>query len=351
MDQHWFLQPLKKPSIFHKDKALERQTMLTKPPGSLGTLESLAIRIASLQQTERPRCESIQICIFAGDHGIAQENISAFPQAVTAEMVKNFQSGGAAISVLAKQLSAQLEIINIGVASDLSHIDGIINAPIKRATKNFLYESAMTEEDLFNAFDVGKQAVDRAAQSSVDIFISGEMGIGNTTSATALMCAVLDKDPEQVTGVGTGLNPEQVQHKSMIISKALAFHALDKENVLKILQNLGGFEIAAIVASYIRCGQSGIPCLVDGFICSAAALIAVSIQPSLLEWLIFSHVSAEKAHQELLSSIKGHAILNLNMRLGEASGAAICLPILQSACQLHNSMATFEQASVSEKNE
>ena len=342
------VKPLSKP--FEK-MAIERQNSLTKPQGSLGRLEELAIQLSALQENINPSVKKPWISIFAGDHGITQEGISAFPQAVTTQMIKNFLNGGAAISVLASHMGAHLEVINTGTIEPLENQECLINSPVRSSTHNFLHEPAMGNDELDESLLLGKNAVQRALKNDANIFIAGEMGIGNTTSATALCCVLFSVAPEEITGAGTGLNLDQIQHKISIINQSLTKHSeITPNQPMELLRTFGGFEIAAMVGAFIHCGQQGMPCVVDGFISTAAAAVAIAVHPNLKTWLIFSHQSAEKGHKLILEHLSANPILQLDMRLGEGSGAAIALSIIKDACELHNKMATFTEAAVSSKN-
>lgn len=328
-------------------QAQSHQLTLTKPPGALGALEDVAITLAGYQGKIKPGLNRISISIFAGDHGVANKGVSAFPQAVTAEMVKNFAAGGAAISVLAKQLEAQFEVVNMGTVFDVPQHESIVDAKVAPGTQDFSETSAMTSEQLLQALEVGKQAALRAYDKGCELFIGGEMGIGNTTSASAIAAAYLSISPADLVGPGTGLDVSKLPFKAQVIEQALALHT--SKEPTDILQNLGGFEIAGLVGAYIQCAQQGTPVLVDGFISSAAALMAVAINASIRPWLMFSHESAEPGHQAILSKLDATPLLNIGMRLGEGSGAAVAVSLMQSAVLLHNQMATFEAAGVSEK--
>jgi len=333
------------PSILQQ--AQSHQLTLTKPPGALGALENVAITLAGYQGKIKPELNDISISIFAGDHGVANKGVSAFPQAVTAEMVKNFAAGGAAISVLAKQLDAQFEVVNMGTVFDVPKHESIIDAQVAAGTQDFSETSAMTTEQLHQAMDAGKQAALRAKSNGSQLFIGGEMGIGNTTSASAIAAAYLSIAPSELVGPGTGLDVSKLPFKAQVIEQALALHT--SKEPMDILKNLGGFEIAGLVGAYIQCAQQGMPVLVDGFISSAAALMAVAINASIRPWLMFSHESAEPGHQAILTQLEASPLLNIGMRLGEGSGAAVTVSLMQSAVKLHNEMATFEAAGVSEK--
>ncbi|MDT8424387.1 MAG: nicotinate-nucleotide--dimethylbenzimidazole phosphoribosyltransferase [Methyloprofundus sp.] len=343
----WLTLPITSPDQRYLLAAISRQKQLTKPAGSLGELEHIAIRLAAMQATDKPSIDKVWISIFAADHGIAEAGVSAFPQAVTAEMVKNFVQGGAAISVLAQQHQAHLEIIDVGVASQLTAL-AILHQKIALGTANFLTQAAMSQAQLQSALQAGKEAVTRARADNSQLFIGGEMGIANTSSATAIACSLLNLSAKQLTGAGTGLDSLGIQRKAEIIQQALDKHKQISPMPLTLLQHLGGFEIAALTGAYIAAAQQQLPILVDGFICSVAALLAVRINPNIKPWLIFAHCSQEQGHQRILEDMDAKPLLNLNMRLGEASGAALAIPLLRSACALHAQMATFEQAQVSQ---
>ncbi len=291
------------------------------------------------------------IAVFAADHGVAEENVSAFPQVVTGEMVRNFASGGAAICVLARALQASLEVVHLGTVNDPGEFENVERAVIAASTKNMVKGPAMTSVQLDESMMAGREAVDRAVAAGCNIFIGGDMGIANTTAAAALVCAALKLRPKEVAGPGTGLNSAGVQHKASVIDRALTLHCDHLHDPLEILRRLGGFEIAALVGAYVAASQQGVPAVVDGFIAASAALLAARINPGCAAWLLLSHVSAEPGFQRLQQEIElltqSAPMLDLSMRLGEGSGAAVTLPLIQNACRLHNEMATFEQSGVS----
>ncbi|MGH8550668.1 MAG: nicotinate-nucleotide--dimethylbenzimidazole phosphoribosyltransferase [Methylococcales bacterium] len=326
-----------------------RQAMLTKPPGALGRLEDIAVRLASLQGTARPGIERVQITVFAGDHGVAAEGVSAFPQSVTAEMVKNFAHGGAAINAAARMIGAELEVVNLGTVRDTAHLKEVKNYTLGPGTSNFTVEAAMTEYQLSCSLAAGRHAAERARLGCAQLFIGGEMGIANTTAATALACALLEEKPERLAGPGTGLDHSGVAHKVRVIQRALDVHAGHLDSPLESLGRVGGFEIAALTGAYLACAVMGLPVLVDGFITSVAALAAARLCPTAEAWFLFAHVSAEPGHRIVLEALDARPLLDLGMRLGEGSGAAAAVPLLRLACALHNDMATFAEASVSEQ--
>lgn len=329
--------------------AMARQAVLTKPAGSLGQLESIAIQLAAMQGTDAPNIRQPYIAIFAGDHGIANEGVSAFPQVVTGEMIRNFARGGAAISVLAKSQGAKLHVYNCGTAYPVEPLTGVTDCSIAAGTANFLQQAAMTETQCTQALAIGKQAVENALAQGCDLFIAGEMGIANTTSATAVAAALLSIKPESITGRGTGIDDKTLRHKINVIEQALAHHNLltPHPSPITVLQTVGGFEIAAIAGAYIAAAQAGLPILVDGFITSAAALVAVKHNPSVRDWMLFAHASAEPGHATMMQALAAKPLLDLGMRLGEGSGAGVAISLLRLACDLHNQMATFVQAQVS----
>jgi nicotinate-nucleotide--dimethylbenzimidazole phosphoribosyltransferase len=344
----WVNQPCPAISVIHRDAAAARQGQLTKPTGALGRLETLAIELAGLQHSDRPRAGRAPIIVFAGDHGIAAQGVSAYPQEVTIAMMANFAGGGAAISVLARELGSTLEVVDAGTLAE-KPIPGIITDKPRGGSRDFSKEAALQAEELAFAFDCGKRAVTRAAASEPDVLILGEMGIGNTTSAAAIAAALLGIAADNITGLGTGLDAAGRQRKAKIIDNALEHHRLAGASAEKILCAVGGLEIAAICGAIIAAAQRRVPILVDGFIVSVAALAATRLNPTCRPYLLFSHRSAEQGHRLVLQAIEARPLLDLDLRLGEGSGAALALPILRLACALHNGMATFAEAAVPDR--
>jgi len=349
MTQAWWLNPCKSLDAEALEQATARQQQLTKPAGSLGQLEAVAVQLAGLQGQVKPRVDAVWIAIFAGDHGVVAEGVSAFPQAVTGQMLANFVSGGAAISVLARQLGATLEVIDLGTINPALNLPGVRHLNIGPGTANFVLGAAMSPTQGEQALHAGRDSALRAVADGAQLFIGGEMGIGNTTAASALACALLDCPVAQLTGPGTGLDAAGVSHKSQVIERALARHAGQRSDVLHSLFNLGGFEIAALVGAYLACAQEGVAVLVDGFICSVAALVAVRLNPGCREWLLFGHRGAEPGHRHVLETLGAEPLLDLGLRLGEGSGAALAVPLLRLACDLHGQMATFAEAAVADR--
>lgn len=342
----WLQAPCRAPSAVHEQLARVRQASLTKPPGSLGVLEETAVRLAAMQGVAAPSLDRVWISVFAGDHGVAAEGVSAFPQAVTGEMVRNFARGGAAICVLARALGASLEVVHLGTVHGLGTLPGVRDAVIAPQTANFTREAAMTPPQLAAALQAGRDSVHAAAAAGAQLFIAGEMGIANTTAAAALACALLSETAPAMVGRGTGVDDAGLQRKARVIDAALSLHA-GVNDAGEWLRRLGGFEIAAIGGAYIAAAQRGMPVLVDGFIASVAALVAVRINEGVVPWMLFSHRSHERGHARVLEALHAQPLLDLEMRLGEASGAAVAVPLLRLACALHSQMATFAEAGVS----
>jgi len=342
----WIEQSCPLPSAEHEERARARQAVLTKPAGSLGVLEDLAIKLASLQATDCPRAANAPIILFAGDHGVTAQGISAYPSAVTVEMLKNFASGGAAVAVLARELGVPLTVVDAGTLAETPVAGTVADKP-RRGTRDFSVEPAMTGDELDFALAAGRRAVERAGVA--DLMLFGEMGIGNTTSAAAIAAALIPKAPAEIAGAGTGLDATGIARKVEVIEGALALHCLDKpgSDARRVLASVGGFEIAALAGAIIAAAQAGRPVLVDGFIVTVAALAATRLNPSCTPWLLFSHRSAERGHAIVLDALAARPVLDLNLRLGEGSGAATALAVLRLACALHNGMATFEEAAVS----
>ena len=349
MTQSWWLNPCKAVDRQAVQDAEQLQQQLTKPAGSLGQLETLAVQLAGLQGRLKPSVNQLWIGIFAGDHGVVAEGVSAFPQEVTGQMLRNFVNGGAAISVLARQLQARLEVVDLGTVTPSLNLPGVRHLHLGPGTANFAHGPAMTAAQGAQALQAGRETVLRALAEGAELFIGGEMGIGNTTAASALACALLDCPVAHLTGPGTGLDTAGVSHKTQVIERALALHAAQRGDPLQTLFNLGGFEIAALVGAYLACAQEGLAVLVDGFICSVAALIAMRLNPACREWLLFGHRGAEPGHRHVLETLNAQPLLDLGLRLGEGSGAALAVPLLRLACDLHGQMATFAEAAVADR--
>jgi nicotinate-nucleotide--dimethylbenzimidazole phosphoribosyltransferase len=345
----WWQQDCRQPDSAAEAAALARQAQLTKPTGALGELEAVAVRLAALQGREKPAVTQPQLVLFAGDHGVVAEGVSAYPQAVTAQMLGNFVGGGAAVSVLARELGMPLRLVDLGTIDLALELPGVRHLRLGAGTANFAVEPAMTPEQCAAALQAGRDAVQQALAAGCDLLLAGEMGIGNTSAATALACALSDLTPGQLTGPGTGLDGAGVSHKQAVIERALALHGAALADPFEALRRVGGFELAALAGAYLACAQAGIPAVVDGFICSAAALCAVRLNPGVQPWLLFAHAGAEPGHTALLAELDAAPLLDLGLRLGEGSGAALALPLIKLACALHGGMATFSEALVEDK--
>jgi nicotinate-nucleotide--dimethylbenzimidazole phosphoribosyltransferase len=321
----------------------------TKPPGSLGILEELALRIGLIQNTTTPALLNPHILVFAGDHGIVEEGVSAYPQEVTWQMVMNFIEGGAAINVFCKQHSIALNVIDAGVKYDFAdNLPGLIYNKIKKGTNNFLKEPAMSLVDVQRCMNTSADIVKNIYATGCNVIGFGEMGIGNTSSASVIMSLTCNIPIEQCVGRGTGLSDVELTHKIKVLQDALAHHG-KPETPEALLATYGGFEIAQIVGGMLQAAQCKMLIMVDGFIASSAYLVAQAIEPTLKEYCFFCHQSQERGHQRMLQYLNVKPLLDMNMRLGEGTGAAIAYPFLQSAVTFLNNMASFKSAGVSEK--
>lgn len=349
-DFDWIRIACPQPSAAHRTAACLRQDQLTKPQGSLGRLEALAIQLAALQATDKPRAQAAPILIFAGDHGVTAQGVSAFPSEVTVQMLHNFATGGAAISVLARSLGVALSVTDVGTLSVVPTA-GVITDKLRAGTRDFSIEAAMTDAELAHACAAGRRAVAHATADGADVIILGEMGIGNTTAAAAIAAALMMEAPSNLVGAGTGLDAAGQTRKAIVVATALRMHGFVSEmpDPIAVLAAVGGFEIAALTGAIVAAAQARVPVLVDGFIVSVAALAACRINPSCKDYLIFAHRSQERGHGLVLEALAADPLLDLGLRLGEASGAALALPVLRLACDLHNGMATFAEAAVSDR--
>lgn len=318
----------------------------TKPPGSLGGLEPLACQIGLILQTERPRLIAPAILVFAGDHGIVAEGVSAYPQSVTWQMVENFLAGGAAINVFARQHQCALQIIDAGVNHEFGVRPGLLDRKIGPGTRNFAHVPAMDAAQCDAALQAGAAAVD-ALDGNVVGF--GEMGIGNTTSAAALMHKLTAIAVADCVGAGTGLTADGVLHKQTVIERAVALHA-GIDTPLAILATFGGFEMAMMVGAMLRAAERRMVLLIDGFIVTSALLVAARLSPAILDYCVFSHCSDEHGHRQMLACLNATPLLHLGLRLGEGSGCALALPLLHSATRFLCDMATFDSAAVSDRH-
>jgi nicotinate-nucleotide--dimethylbenzimidazole phosphoribosyltransferase len=324
------------------DAARARQAQLVKPPGSLGRLEELAVWLAGVTGRERPAINA-RVVVAAADHGVAAEHVSAFPPEVTGQMLATFLNGGGAVSVLAQETGAELQCVDAGVNADTSAL-AVVRTGLKPSA-NLANEPALTRADVVTAIDAGRSLAKAAAADGITILIGGEMGIGNTTPATALACHLTGRDPRELTGPGTGLDAKGVAHKAEVIQRALDRHT--PEDPVDALAYFGGGEIAVLTGLALGAGEHGLGYVTDGVIATAAAAVAAAIAPEAQARFLAGHRSPEPAHGALLTHLRLTPILDLGMRLGEASGAVAALAILKLAAAAHDRMQTFAEAGVS----
>jgi nicotinate-nucleotide--dimethylbenzimidazole phosphoribosyltransferase len=325
-----------------------RWDSLTKPRGSLGRLESEILRLARIQATPNPNLDRAAIYVFCGDHGITKENVSAYPQAVTREMMKNFVAGGAAINVLCRNGGIDTVIVDAGVCGP--NIEGVLDRRIAEGTRSFLHGPAMDEVQARAALEAGIALAGESAHR-FDTVGLGDMGIGNSASASALVSAFLEVPPEECVGPGAGLEGAALKHKKRVISQALSRYGdeLRSMDALKVLAVFGGFEIAMMAGFTLGAAANRLPVMIDGFICTAAFLAARKFCPNVTDYVFFAHQSAEPGHLPVLKALERRPLLDLGLRLGEGTGAAMAIAVLRSGLQLYREMATFAQASVSDK--
>jgi nicotinate-nucleotide--dimethylbenzimidazole phosphoribosyltransferase len=341
---------VKPPSEVWRQKARAHLDSLTKPLGSLGLLEDLAAQMVAIRQENFAHTMSKSVYVFAADHGITAEGVSAYPRKVTYQMVLNFLRDGAAINVLARLHRAELHVVDVGVDGDFGSLQGLLHHKVSRGTRNMLHEPAMSEEQLNQAISVGLYIARGAAATGKAMIAIGEMGIGNTTSASAITCALTGAAPAKSTGRGTGVDLSAHAHKVSIVEAVCLKHfgASPNPSPLDILRCVGGLEIAAMVGMVLAAAEHSLIIVVDGFISMAAAALAAAISPVVQGYLIAGHQSEEPGHKLLLDYLKLTPVLTLNMRLGEGTGAVLAMPILESAIALYSQMATFSSAGVSE---
>ena len=321
---------------------------LTKPPGSLGRLEEIAAKIVSIQERERPSCVNKAVYVFAADHGVTEEGVSAYPKAVTQQMVRNFLANGAAINVFARRAGVDVIVVDVGVDADFDSQPSLVNQKIRRGTRNMALGPAMTESEMGAAIAVGRTLAQEALRQDRDLIVVGEMGIGNTTAAAAITRALSGKTVGEVTGSGTGVSSQVLIHKRRVVETALSVNGLDSlSRPLDVLQKVGGLEIAAMTGMVLEAKERHIPVVIDGFISTAAAALAYAIEPRVRDILFAGHVSEEPGHHVLLEYIGLDPILSLALRLGEGTGAVLATMLIEAAVSMFNEMATFSSAGVS----
>ena len=331
------------------DSARSRQDTLTKPQGSLGRLEELSIKLAGIQGRAIPQIRHKAIFTLAGDHGVVAEGVSAYPQAVTAQMVYNFLRGGAGINVLARLVGARVIIVDMGVAAELEPHPQLVSRKIAAGTEDMFLRPAMTEEQAVRAIESGIELVRGEVAKGLDIIGTGDMGIGNTTASSTICAVMTGRAVSEVVGRGTGIDDSQLKHKVDVITKALVVNRPDPKQPLDVLAKVGGFEIGGLVGIMLAAAAYRIPIVLDGFISAAAALIATALAPRLKDFLIAAHLSAEPGHKIILQHLRLKPLLNLGMRLGEGTGAALGIFLAEASARILAEMSTFAEAGVSEK--
>lgn len=334
----------------HAAELRSRIDQKTKPLGALGRLESIALQLGLIQNTAYPKLRSPTVLVFAGDHGLAAEGVSPYPQAVTAQMVLNFLSGGAAINVFARQHGLDLRVIDAGVAADLPEHPQLRSAKIGRGTRNAAQEPAMTRDEVRRAFAEGARIVAELDSRGCNAVLFGEMGIGNTSSATLLMSSLCQLPLKRCVGRGAGHDDEGMARKIAVLERTLARHGALSDPI-EALAAFGGFEIAMMVGAMLHAASRRMLIVIDGFIVSAALLVATRLRPEVKAYAIFAHASAESGHARLVDELGGNPLLDLGLRLGEGSGAALAWPLIVSACKFLDEMATFASAGVSERQD
>ncbi len=336
-------------SLSAMEEARKRQDQLTKPQGSLGELEELSVKVAGITGNPRPVIRHKAVIVVAGDHGVAAEGVSAYPQEVTAQMVYNFLRGGAAINVLARHVGARVVVVDAGVAADLEPHPGLKIRKLGYGTGNIALGPAMSREQAIQALETGIALVEEEKALGLDLVAPGDMGIANTTPAAAIASAVTGLPPAEVTGRGTGLDTEGLARKIAVVERALKVNNPDPKDGIDLLAKVGGFEIGVIAGIVLGAAANRIPVVLDGFISTAGAIIASTIAPTVTAYCIAGHNSAEPGHSAMLRHLGLKPLLNLNMRLGEGTGAALAMHLVEAACKILNEMATFAEAGVSER--
>ena len=329
--------------------ARARQDTLTKPRGSLGRLEELSIQLAGMKADPLPSVERKAVIVMAADHGVAREGVSAYPSDVTAQMVLNFLRGGAAINVLARQVGARVTVVDIGVATEFGSLPGLVRRKVMCGTRNLAQGPALTREEAEQAIQVGVDVLNEEAARGLDIVATGDMGIGNTTPASAIAAAMTGLPVAHVVGRGTGIDDQGLERKVRVIEQALAVNQPDANDAMDVLHKVGGLEIAGLAGVMIAAAYRRIPVVVDGFISTAAAMIAVGLAPGVRNYLIGAHQSVETGHRAMLKHLNLTPLLDLNLRLGEGTGSALAFHFIEASARILREMATFDEAGVSDK--
>jgi len=332
------------------NSARARQDMLTKPQGSLGRLEELSIQLAGITANPLPKFENKTVIVMAADHGVTREGVSAYPAEVTPQMVLNFLHGGTAINVLARQANANVVVVDMGVAVEIEDDSGkLIRRRIGAGTANLAQGPAMTREQAEESIQSGIKVALEEISKGADILATGDMGIGNTTSAAAIACALMNELPENIAGRGTGVDDEGLKRKFSTIARALDLNKPNANDALDVLSKVGGFEIGGLAGVILASTANRKPIVVDGFISTAAAMLAVTLAPTARDYMIAAHVSQERGHRLMLEWLELNPLLDLNMRLGEGTGAALAFHLIEASTRILREMATFGEAGVSDK--
>ncbi len=340
------IKPLAKVAM---EAARKRQERLTKPPGSLGVLEELSVKVAGITAKERPKLSRKTVVTMAGDHGVTEEGVSAYPSEVTGQMVFNFLSGGAGINVLARHVGASVVVVDMGVACDLPDDPRLVNKKVGPGTGNMACGPAMTRAEAVRSIEAGINVVESEIEGGLDIVGTGDMGIGNTTAAAAITSVVTGISPFEAAGRGTGIDDKALEQKVKVIERAISLNNPDPDDGIDVLSKVGGFEIGGLAGVIIGAAANRVPVVIDGYISGAAALIATVIAPACRDYLIAGHLSVEKGHKAALKHMGLEPLLNLKLRLGEGTGAVLAMSIVEAACKVLDEMATFEEAGVSDK--
>lgn len=337
-----------------RSKAQERLNRLASPPGSLGDLLVLAEQLVAIKETITPSVRKKMVVTMAADHGVVEEGVSAFPQEVTPQMVNNFVLGGAAINVLAQVAGASVTVVDMGVAADLVDLakDGkILSYRIAPGTNNMAKGPAMTHEQAVRSLEIGIEIACKLVEDGVELLATGDMGIGNTTASSAILAVFSGRTAREVTGRGTGINDDMMENKIKVIEKAIDLNKPDSKDPIDVLAKVGGFEIGGIAGLILGAAYCKVPVIVDGFISTAGAMLAKSLVPNSVEYMIASHQSKEAGHKYMLKELGLKPLLNLDLRLGEGTGAALAMNIVEASSQIINKMLTFEDAGVTSNEE
>jgi nicotinate-nucleotide--dimethylbenzimidazole phosphoribosyltransferase len=340
------IQPLDQSAVEAAGRHLDQ---LTKPPGSLGRLEETARQLAGITGELMPELGKKAVIVMAGDHGVCEEGVSAFPAAVTPQMVRNFLNGGAAVNVLARQTGADVICVDIGVNAELDH-PKLYSRKIRKGTRNMMREAAMTEQETLQAIHTGIQLTEELVHEGYRLFATGEMGIGNTTSSSAILAVMTGSEVIGLVGRGTGIDDAQLRHKRDVITRSIALHQPDTNDPLDVLAKLGGLEIAGLTGVILGASLHRCPVVIDGFISSTAALVASRIAPQSVSYMIASHLSQEQGHARVLDAIGLSPMLHMDMRLGEGTGALLAFPLIEASVRIMKEMATFADAGISQSD-